>query len=157
MGNTFAQNLKQAIVNDLQSLVTSGVLGSVAADDFTKLNPLDRTWGAFPAALVIPPTVAASEYEDVATNLRQYTWYIMVVTTPDNLPKTDPTYLEGLIDNILQVFDNDVTLQGMAVGGVNPAILDPPGPVSSNNVTYVTAYVTLKAKALVPAAVKQNS
>ncbi|HEY3742449.1 MAG TPA: hypothetical protein VGL53_21520 [Bryobacteraceae bacterium] len=154
MPNTFAQNIKQAIITDLQSLVSSGVLGSVAADDFTKLNPLDRTWGSFPSALVIPPTVGASEYYDTATNLREYTWFIMIVTTPDNLPKNDPTYLEGLIDNVLQVFDNDATLQGMAVGGVNPAILDPPGPVSSGAVTYVTAYATLKAKALVPAAVQ---
>lgn len=154
MPNTASQNIKQSIITDLQSLVTSGVLGSVAADDFTKLNPLDRTWGAYPAALVIPPTVSQSEYYDVATNLREYTWYVMVVTTPENLPKDDPTYLESLIDNTLQVFDNDVTLQGMAVGGVNPAILDPPGPVSSNSVTYVAFYITLKAKTLVPAAVQ---
>jgi hypothetical protein len=154
MPSTPSQNIKQAIVNDLQSLVLAGTLGSVAADDFTKLNPLDRTWGAYPAALVIPPTVSQSEYYDVATNLREYTWYIMIVTTPDNLPKTDPTYLEGLIDAVLQVFDNDVTLQGMAVGGVNPAVLDPPGPVSSNSVTFVTAYITIKAKALVPASVQ---
>lgn len=152
MANTPAQNIKNAIVSDLESLVSSGVLGSYAADDFTKLNPLARDWGPFPAALVIPPTVSQSEYEDVATNLREYTWYIMIVTTPENLPKNDPTYLEGLIDNVLQVFDNDATLQGMAVGGVQPAILDPPGPVSSNSVTYVTAYVQLKVKALVPAA-----
>jgi hypothetical protein len=154
MPNTASQNIKQAIVNDLQSLVSSGTLGSVAADDFTKLNPLDRTWGKFPAALVIPPTVSQSQYEDVATNLREYTWYVMVVTTPDNLPKNDPTYLEGLMDAVLQVFDNDVTLQGMAVGGVNPAILDPPGPVSSSNVTFVTMYITIKARALVAAAVQ---
>src|ERR1700733_3708561 len=156
MAKTPSQNIKQAIVNDLQSLISAGTLGSVVADDFTKLNPLDRTWGKFPAALVIPPTVGQSQYEDVATNLREYTWYVMVVTTPDNLPKNDPTYLEGLMDAVLQVFDNDVTLQGMAVGGVNPAILDPPGPVSSNNVTFVTMYITIKAKALVPAAVQIN-
>src|ERR1700733_7251771 len=107
MANTFGQNMKNAIVADLQSLVTSGVLGSVAADDFTKLNPLSRTWGSFPSALVIPPTVSASEYYDVATNLREYTWYVMIVTTPTNLPSNDPTYLESLIDNVLQVFDND--------------------------------------------------
>jgi hypothetical protein len=126
----------------------------MAADDYTKLNPLDRTWGKFPAALVIPPTVSQSEYYDVATNLREYTWYIMVITTNDNLPKDDPTYLESLIDNTLQVFDNDVTLQGMANGGVQPAILDPPGPVSSNSVTYVVFYITLKAKVIVSAAVQ---
>jgi hypothetical protein len=146
--------MKNAIVTDLQSLVTSGVLGSYNVDDFTKLNPLDRTWGAFPAALVIPPTVSQSEYYDVATNLREYTWYVMVITTTENLSASDPTYLESLIDNVLQVFDNDVTLQGMAIGGVNPAILDPPGPVSSGSVTYVCFYITLKAKTLVPAAVQ---
>ena len=154
MAKTPAQNIKQSIITDLQSLVASGVLGSVSADDFTKLNPLDRTWGPFPAALVIPPTVSASEYYDVATNLREYTWYVMVVTTPENLRPTDPTYLESLIDNTLQVFDNDVTLQGMAVGGVSPAILDPPGPVSSGSITYVIYALQLKAKVLVPAAVQ---
>ncbi len=154
MPNTPAQNIKNAIITDLQSLVTSGVLNAVIADDFTKLNPLDRIWPGFPSALVIPPTVTNSEYYDVATNLREYTWYVMVITTPENLSATDPTYLEGLIDQTLQVFDNDVTLQGMANGGVLPAILDPPGPVSSNGVTFVTVYITLRAKVLVPAAVQ---
>jgi hypothetical protein len=151
---TFAQNMKNAIVNDLQSLVSSGVLNSVTADDFTKLNPLDRQWPGYPSALVIPPTVSTSEYEDTATNLRQYTWYIMVVTTPDNLPTTDPTYLEGLVDSVLNVFDLDCTLQGTSVGAVMPAVLQPPGPVASNSVTYVVFYIELKARALVPAAVR---
>jgi hypothetical protein len=154
MPNTAAQNMKNAIVNDLQSLVESGTLGSFVVDDFTKLNPLDRNWPLFPSALVIPPTVSQSEYYDVATNLRQYTWYVMVVTTPENLPKTDSTYLEGLVDAVLNVFDQDVTLQGMSIGGVEPAVLEPPGPVSSNSVTYVVFYVTLKAKTLVTAAVQ---
>lgn len=146
--------MKQSIVNDLQSLVESGVLNSVVSDDMTKLNPLDRNWPGYPSALVIPPTVGASEYYDTATNLREYTWYVMVVTTPDNLPPNDPTYLEGLVDNVLQVFDNDVTMQGMAVGGVSPAVLEPPGPVNSGTVTYVVFYLQLKAKQLVPAAVQ---
>jgi hypothetical protein len=154
MPNSFSQNMKTAIVNDLQSLVTSGVLNSVTADDFTKLNPLDRQWPGYPSALVIPPTVGTSEYYDVATNLREYTWYVMVVTTPDNMPTNDPTYLEGLVDAVLNVFDRDVTLQGTSVGGVQPAVLEPPGPVSSNSITYVIFYVALKAKTLVTAAVQ---
>jgi len=154
MAKTPAQQIKQSIVDDLQSLVTGGVLGSVATDDFTKLNPLDRTWGNFPAALVIPPTVGASEYLDTATNVREYTWYVMIITTPDNLPENDPTYLESLIDQTLQVFDNDVTLQGVANGGVQPAVLDPPGPVSAGALTYVMFTVTLKAKVVVTSAVQ---
>jgi hypothetical protein len=151
---TFAQNMKNAILTDLQSLVTGGVLNSAFADDMTKVNPLDRNWPGFPSAVVIPPTVGTSDYEDVAHNLREYTWFIMVVTTPDNLPANNPTYLESLVDNVLSVFDLDCTLQGTAVGAVMPAVLEPPGPVSSNSVTYVVFYVTLKAKALVPAKVQ---
>jgi hypothetical protein len=98
--------------------------------------------------------VSTSEYEDVGNNLRDYTWYIMVVTTPDNLPKTDPAYLEGLVDAVLNVFDLDCTLQGTAIGGVMPAILEAPGPVSSNSVTYVQFVVTFKARQLVPAKVQ---
>ena len=98
--------------------------------------------------------VGTSEYYDVATNLREYTWYVMVVTTPDNVPSTDPTYLEGLVDAVLNVFDSDVTLQGTSVGGVQPAVLEPPGVVNSNSITYVVFFVTLKAKTLVQAAVQ---
>jgi hypothetical protein len=154
MLNTFAQDMKKAIVADLESLVTSGVLNSCVADDMTKVSPLDRNWPGYPSALVIPPTVSSSEYYDVATNLREYTWFVLIVTKADSMPANDPTYLEGLIDAILKVFDEDVTLQGMANGGVQPAILDPPGPVSSNSVTYVIFSVQLKAKQLVPAAVQ---
>jgi hypothetical protein len=154
MAKTFAQNMKTAILADLQKLVDAGVLNSASADDFSKLNPLDRDWPGFPSAVVIPPAVGASSYEDVANNLREYTWYIMVVTTPGNLPSNDPQYLEGLIDSILNVFDLDCTLQGTAVGAVDPAVLEPPGAISSNSVTYVIFTIVLKAKALVPAAVQ---
>jgi hypothetical protein len=152
---SFAQQMKTAIINDLQSLVATGVLANVLADDMTKVSPLNREWGGkFPSAVVIPPTVSTSVYEDVANNLRDYTWYIMVVTTPDNIPSTDPTYLEGLLDSVLNVFDLDCTLQGTSIGGVLPAILEPPGPVNSGTNTYVVFYITLKARALVPAAVQ---
>jgi hypothetical protein len=154
MANTFAQNMKNAILTDLQSLVQSGVLNSAFADEMTKVNPLDRDWPGYPSAVVIPPTVSTSEYADTATNLREYTWYIMVVTTPDNLPATDPTYLESLVDNVLNVFDLDCTLQGTSNGATMPAVLEPPGPVNSNGLTFVVFYVTIKAKAVVPAGVQ---
>jgi hypothetical protein len=154
MSQSYAQQMKTAIIADLQSLVDSGTLRFVLADDMTKVSPLDRDWPGFPSAVVIPPTVTTSVYEDQANNLRDYTWYIMVVTTPDNISKTDPTYLEGLLDSVLNVFDLDCTLQGTSIGGVLPAILEPPGPINSGTNTYVVFYITLKARQLVPGAVQ---
>lgn len=143
-----------AIISDLQTLVPN-VLNCVIADDMTKTHPLDRTFLGFPAALVIPPVLKTSEFEDVADNLRSYTWYVMIVTTQENMPATDPTYLAGLMDNVCAVFDLDCTLRGTANGAVFPATLESP-PLSYNGVTYTVFYLTFSARALVPAGVQIN-
>jgi hypothetical protein len=156
MDSSYSQKMKTAIVADLQSLVDSGVLNSVVQVDYSKQFVNDYTWPGFPSALVTPPTISTSDYEDTTSNVREYTWNILIVTTTDNLPSTDPTYLEGLVDAVLNVFDLDCTLQGSSVAAVMPAVLEPPGPVSSNSITYVTFYVTLKARALVNAGVKTD-
>jgi len=151
---TFAQNMKNAIVANLEALVNSDVLQSYLVDDGSKQSLFDRDFPSFPCAVVTAPDVSTSDYEDQANNLREYTWLILVVTTVENMPASDPTYLEYLIDSVLGQFDGDVTLQGMANGGVLAATLAPPGPVSSNNVTYVSCFITIKARQLVPAGVQ---
>jgi hypothetical protein len=153
--NTPAQAQMNAIVSDLQALIPS-VLNCVIVDGMTKVHPLDRDYPGFPAAVVIPPILKESAFEDSATNLRQYTWYVMVVTTPENIPKGDPTYMAGLEDNVCAVFDTDCTLQGTADGAVFPAVMEPPGPVVHNSVTYVVFYIQFTARVLVPASVKNN-
>jgi hypothetical protein len=151
MNLTYSQKIKAAILEDLMSLVPD-TLGDAFADDLSKVSPLDRDWKGFPSAVVLPPTVENSEYYDTATNLRVYTFWIAVVTKPE-LAQKDPTHLEGLMDAVMNVFDQDVTLQGSSVGGVEPAVIQAPGPVNSSGVTYVLFYVTLRAKQLVTAGV----
>ena len=153
MSNTYAQNLKQAIVNDLQALVQSGVLNSYVVDDGSKLNIADYMFAGFPAAVVSAVNVPSSDYEDSATNLRVYEWLLLVVTTPDNIPKNDSTYLEYLVDSVLGEFDGDVTLQGMANGGIAATTLAPPGPVNASNATYSGFYIVIKARQIVTAGV----
>lgn len=154
MSNTPAQQMKNAILVDLQGLVTSGILNSAFADELSKVNPLDRTWPGFPSAVVIPPIVSDTQFEDQANNLREYTWYVMVVTTPDNIPSNDPTYIEGLVDNLCAAFDADATLQGTANAAVYPTLIEPPGPVNSGTTTYVVFYLQFKARTLVPSGIK---
>jgi hypothetical protein len=156
MANTVSQTIKQAIVNDLQALVQAGVLNSYIVDDGSKINIADYTFSGFPAAVVSGVNVPSSDYEDTATNLREYEWLILVVTTPENMPKNNPTYLEFLVDSVLGELDGDVTLQGSANGGVAATTLAPPGPVNSSTLTYSGFYVIIKAKQIVPAGVRQN-
>jgi hypothetical protein len=151
--NTAAQLMKAAINANLQLLVNSGVLKGFIEADYSKTSVFDFTWPGFPAAVVLAPTISKSEYEDTVTNKREYEWNILVVTTPDNMPN-DPMYLEGLVDSVLNIFDLDCTLNGSSVAAVSPSVLMPPGPVNNGSVTYVLFYVTLHARALIPAAVK---
>src|ERR1700749_3000049 len=108
--NSYAQKMKTAILSDLQTLVDAGILKAIVSVDYTKQFVNNYTWPGFPSALVAPPTISTSDYEDTATNVREYTWNILIVTTTENLPSTDPSYLEGLVDAVLNVFDNDCTL-----------------------------------------------
>jgi hypothetical protein len=150
----YASPMKTAIIADLTALVTAGTLGSVIADDYSKINPLDRNIAATPVAIVLPPLVTTSVYEDVATNLREYMWYIQIADIPEHVSTGGSTYIETLMDAVLNAFDQDCTLQGSAIGGVLPAVLEPPGIVNANGISYVTFYVTFKARQIVPAAVK---
>ena len=150
----YASPMKTAIIADLTALVTAGTLGQVIADDYSKVNPLDRNIAQTPVAIVLPPMVSTSVFEDQATNLREYLWYIMVADTPEHVSAGGSTYLENLMDAVLNAFDADCTLQGTAIGAVMPAVLEPPGIVSAGSVSYVTFYVTLKARTIVTAGVK---
>src|SRR5689334_12992381 len=108
---SFAKPMKQAIVADLTTLV-SATLKGVIVDDMSKVNPLDREYPGFPCAVVIPPMVNTSEYEDTANNTREYEWMVMIIDTPANVQAGDSYYLEDLIDAVLNVFDQDCTLKG---------------------------------------------
>ena len=153
MNNTYAQTIKQAILNDLTTLLNNGTIGEYQTRETGKINPFDRDYGKFPSAIVIPPTVSSSEMYDTTTNLREYTFWVAFVTKPENVPTDDPTYLERLMDGVMDVFDLDVTLRGSAPGGSGPAIIEPPGIVSTPAAAYTVFFVTIKAKVLVEAAV----
>ena len=122
MANTFAQNMKNAIVTDLQSSYMRASLNCVIADDMTKVNPLDRDWPGFPAAVVIPPIVTDIRIRRHGHNLREYTWYIMVVTTPETFPDRSDLSCRTRWITCSSVFDLDCTLQGTAIGAVMPAV-----------------------------------
>ena len=104
----------------------------------------------------MPPILSGNEYEDMATNTREYTWYMMCVTTPENVAAGGSAYIEGLVDNIVAVFDADATLQGTANAGLFPTLLDTPGVIipPDSSTSYVVFFLSIKAKVTVPAAVQ---
>ena len=139
-----ATAMKTQIVADLQSLVPTS-LAQVITTDMSRSSLFDQNFSGYPAAIVIPPLVPEAQYEDTASNIRQYNWTIIVVQLPENLATTP---FETTMDAVFAVFDQDFTLGGSAVGGALPAITDV-GPIAFSGKTYATFYLTIKAKALV--------
>ena len=139
---TISQNLKNQIIANLEALVASGILGAFISQDTGK-DPLTIDPEAFPFAIVSMPQVAAA-FEDTANNLRTYRWDILFMQKVDNLVDGQ---VEELIDRVINQFDDNFTLAGVAQGSVLPAeVLS--WPSSSGDKAFSCFVVTLKARAL---------
>lgn len=138
------QTIKQAIKSNLDTLVTSGVLGGATITDIRK-DPLAADIPSYPHAFVMPPGVE-SEVLDNRSNIRTYTFGVMIVFNAENLSST--TELEEKIESVLTAFDNDPTLGGTAMGGVLP-VSSAPVPFQHGVKNLIVAVVEIQAKELV--------
>lgn len=136
------QDIKNAIKTNLDTLVTSQVLGGATITDIKK-NPLDADIPSYPHAYVMPPAIE-SEVLDNRTITRTYTFDIMVLFNAENI--TGTTELEEDIEAILNKFDNDPTLGGTAMGGVLP-VSSSPAPYQHNGKDLIMVIIQVQAKA----------
>lgn len=133
--------IKQAIKTNLDALVTSGVLSAATISDFKK-DPLSADTALYPHAFLMPPSIE-SETLDNRTNVRTYTYDIMILWDGQNI--TDSTTVEEDLESILDVFDNDPTLNGTAMAGVLP-ISSAPQPMQHTSKQIIMAVVQIQAK-----------
>src|SRR3979490_2282735 len=99
----------------------------------------------YPFALVGMPTVTA-DYEDQATNKRTYRFDCLIVTSLPAL--TDQAEgVEGILDAVLNQFDNKFTLSGAATATVLPVEVIAM-PVATGDKSFVCFLVTIRAQAL---------
>ena len=136
-----AVTIKEAIKEKLDALVVSEVLAGATITDIKK-DPLAADIPNFPHAFLMPPAIE-SEALDNRTNLRTYTYDIMVLW--DALNISDATTIEDEIEGILTAFDNDPTLGGTAMGGVLPVSLAPQ-PFQHGGKDLIMAVVQIQAK-----------
>lgn len=135
--------IKGKIKDKLDALVTSGVLKCVIVDDLKKNPSLDRDIPSFPAAVIVSPSSDGSMSTN-RSNIRTYTFGITIVQKAENIESSDD--IEYLSDQILDAFDNDPTLSGTAVGGLEPSNSEPTA-ITSQDKSYIVFTVTLKAHA----------
>ena len=121
--------------------MTSTVLGGATITDIKK-DPLSVDISTYPHAFLMPPAVE-SDVLDNRTNLRTYTFDIMVLFKAVNLSST--TVLETAIESMLSKFDNDPTLGGTALGGVLP-VSSAPEPFQHNGQDLIMVIIQVQAK-----------
>jgi hypothetical protein len=143
MPSTLGTIVKGKIKDKLDALVTSGVLKCVIVDDLKKNPTLDRDIPSFPAAVLVSPS-SEGAYSTNRSNIRTYTFAITIVQKTENIESNED--IEYLSDQILDAFDNDPTLGGTAVGGLDPSNSEPTS-ITSQDKSYIVFTVTLKAHA----------
>lgn len=134
-------NIKAAIKTNLDNLVTDTVLGGVTETDI-KRNPLNADVGSYPHAFLMPPAVESAALDN-RTNLRTYTFDIMILFRAEDIDTT--AELEIAIEAVLDEFDNDPTLGGTAQGGVLP-VSSAPEPFQHNGRDLIMVVIQIQAK-----------
>lgn len=135
------QTVKAKIKTELDALVTASTLGK-AVSQSVKENPLEQEHSAYPVAVLTPPAIE-NEILDNMNNLRVYEFGIVLIHKVENLAST--TALEETIEAIINHFDDHVSLDGIAVGGVEPASSSP-APLDYNGKSLVVTEITLRVK-----------
>lgn len=140
-----ANLVKAQILVQLQALITSGVLGAVIEQELTA-NVLKTDFPSFPCA-VLGSSSMKSKWEWQQTNVRTYQFDILIVQLVDNLPASNAGYMEDLRDAIATQFDNNFTLAGAALPGVQ-AVFSDKRQTTENGKKFVTFMISLQAQAL---------
>ena len=134
-------DIKNAVKAVLDTLVNDVVLASASITDI-KRDPLAADFPSFPHACVMPPAIE-SEPLDNRSNVRTYTYDVMVLFNAENL--ADATALEETVEAILDKFDNNPTLSGTAMAGVLP-VSSAPQPFQHNGRDMIMVVVQIQAK-----------
>lgn len=136
-------DIKAKIKATLDELVTDEVLALVIEENY-KGGVFDRDYSAFPVAILETPAVA-NETLTNTQNFRTYTFRLLVLQKLENVSGAGA--IENLIEAIIDKFDQGITLDGEADGGVEPSSSEPAAYVSRGK-DYVVFSITLRAKAV---------
>lgn len=131
--------IKDTIKTQFDALVTAGTLMGVSETDM-RHDPLMGDIPPTPYAYIMPPSTE-SVVVDNRTLLRTYQFDIMVVVKGENV--NSATFIEELIEAILNKFDNNPTLSGAADGAVEPAS-STPQPLQHKNGAMIVFFVSLR-------------
>lgn len=138
-----ATNIKLKIKAMLDALVTDETLRFVLIDDMRKSAALDTDIPKFPAAILSSPSTD-SGYSTNRENMRTYTFTVVIIQKGENIESSED--IEELSEAVLDAFDNDPTLGGLADGGMEPSSSTPEA-MTTQDKSFIVFSITLKVHA----------
>lgn len=140
------QTIKAKIVEKLTEMTqeVTPKLKAVTALDIRK-DPLDGKVTKYPHAFVMPPSIDSARFLDNRSEIREYTFAIMVVCKADNISSTSE--VEELMEAMMDKFNNSVTLDNELVGGMKRTT-STPATISHGSVSYVVFDILLTGQAV---------
>ncbi len=141
MGN--AVNIKQEIINGLDSLVSNGHINQRVVLNYASDPSEDPNVNDYPVAVLIPPSSTAETLVN-RTRLDNFTYMVAFLMKIEKLGTF--TDIEDLMDAAIDEFANRITLNGAADGGLllsngTTDILD-----DHNGILYFTLQLDAKAQ-----------
>lgn len=138
-----AGNIKNRIYDLLVTLKPS-ILAEVEITDIRK-DPLDGDIVGFPHAFVYPPSLETADWIDNKTSRRDYIFAIMVIMRSENINSTSD--VEDLMESIMNTIENDITLGGTAVAGIQP-MTSRPEAFKHGDKSFIVFDVIIRARAI---------
>jgi hypothetical protein len=134
-------DVKNKIKDKLDTLVGTS-LGTVLISDIKK-DPLDMEVFTYPAAFIMPPALGSSARLTNKELIRELTFSIMVVLKMDDVINTQQ--VEDLMQAMVDVLDNSITLDNVAIAGVTPTTSFPE-PFIHNGNSLIVFDILCKAR-----------
>ena len=136
-------NIKNRI-KDLLDTLKPTYLAEVEITDI-KQDPLDGDIIGFPHAFVYPPSLESADWIDNKTSRRDYIFAIMVIMKSENITSTSD--VEDLMEIIMNTIENDITLGGHAVAGIQP-MTSRPEAYKHGDKSYIVFDIIIRARAI---------
>ena len=140
-----AADTKAAIKTVLDGIVTDGDLAEVVETEYNK-DFWEQDFKNYPVALLSPPSIPAAELFTNNSNERIYEYEIVVVMKGEDVAK-DSTDVEDLMDAIMDKFDNNFDLGGVACGGIQPTTVAP-APITWQDKSFIIFSIFIRAKVI---------
>jgi hypothetical protein len=134
------KQIKEKIKKEMDELKNSGILKIVELQNYN-VDLISQNFSSYPVGILTPPSMS-SEVLDNRDNLRTYTMALVVLFNSKN--HTNTNFIDETIEQIIDHFDNKITLDGILNGWIEPSSSSPYKVKETKDLILVDIFLKIK-------------